>query len=89
MLEQVLRALAAGGAFRVEVLARQLDVSPALLLAMLGDLERMGYLAPVSAGCNGACGNCATGGCCAIVGDSKVWALSAKGQRAAGRAQPA
>jgi hypothetical protein len=85
MLERVLLALAAGGAFRMDGLARQLGITPALLAAMLEKLEQMGYLAPLPAGCSGGCSSCASGGSCAIIGDSKVWALSEKGRRAAER----
>jgi len=63
-------------------LARRLDVPPALLEAMMENLEQMGYLQALE-GCKKACGSCAAKGLCAMIGGGKVWSLSEKGARAA------
>jgi len=89
MLERVLQAIAAGGALSLAELARQLDVAPALLEAMMENLEKMGYLQALEGGCQKACGSCASKGICAMIGGGKVWSLSEKGARAAAGMAPA
>ena len=85
MLEQLLRAIAGGHAFRPEDLAHQLDAPLALVEAMLENLEQMGYLLTLDAGCKRACADCSSGATCAIIGGGKIWSLSEKGALAAAR----
>ena len=89
MLEELLRAIAGGQAFRLEDLARQFDVPLSLVEDMMEKLEQMGYLLPLETGCNRSCAGCPSGGACAIIGHRKIWALSEKGMRAAARQGPA
>jgi hypothetical protein len=44
MLKQLLKHVAAGGAWTTESLAQALDTTPELVMAMLEDLTRRGYL---------------------------------------------
>jgi len=81
MLERLLSLVGQGGVHSYTDLARQLDVSEALLEQMLQDLARMGYLRPVADGCEGRCAGCPMTKTCAIGGPTRVWALMEKGQR--------
>jgi len=81
--------MAAGGALSLGDLARQLELPPALLEAMMENLEQMGYLQALEGGCKKSCGSCSAKGICAMIGGGKVWSLSEKGARAAAGAAPA
>lgn len=83
MLFELLDLLRQGGAQTYAALARQLDISEALLEGMLADLERMGYLRQVGGGCAGHCHACTMAGTCAIGAGGRIWALTEKGARAA------
>ncbi len=87
MLEKVLQLVAEGGSHSYEDLARQLSVSPPLLDAMLADLVRLGYLRAVNGHCAGQCTGCPLGAC-AVTAAGRLWVLTEKGSRAAGRPGP-
>ncbi|TEU18597.1 MAG: hypothetical protein E3J21_05600 [Anaerolineales bacterium] len=76
MLEHLLSLVGQGGVHSYADLARQLDVSEALLEQMLQDLARMGYLQPVADGCETHCADCPMTGACAIGGPTRVWTLT-------------
>lgn len=86
MLERVLASVAEGGLRSMGELARQLDVSEALVETMLRDLARRGYLREVK-GCRQACDHCSSNGCVSFVPD-KIWALTATGDRLAQKLSP-
>jgi Mn-dependent DtxR family transcriptional regulator len=86
MLERVLAIVAEGGLQSVAELARQLDVSEALIEMMLRDLARRGYLREVRS-CHQACDHCSVNGCVSFVPD-KIWTLTATGDRLAQKLSP-
>lgn len=73
MLEQLLKQLQEGGTYRVSSLARQLDVSEALVMQMLADLARLGYLRPVEADCQAQCSGCAEKAVCTPLRSGRLW----------------
>ncbi len=79
MLERLLSLVGQGGVHSYTDLARQLDVTEELLEQMLQDLARMGYLRPVTDGCESQCANCSLAGACTIGGPARVWTLTDKG----------
>lgn len=82
-MTKLLRRVAQGGVHSTVVLARELDVSEGLLAQMIDDLVRMGYLKPVSGGCEGQCDACPLAGGCAIGGPGGIWTMTERGVRAA------
>ena len=90
MLVRLLRLIAAAnGSLTMPELARKLGVSEALLEPMIQDLVRLGYLAPVEAGCEqGACRLCPQRGGCSLPSPARLWALTARGRRLAGTGRP-
>ncbi len=81
MLEQLLQRIATGGIHSYAQLAREMDVSPALLQQMLEDLERMGYLRRLANACDTACSHCEKSPTCAIHGPGEVWTLTEKWEK--------
>jgi predicted ArsR family transcriptional regulator len=76
-LERLLELLRTGGARRLDDVARELDVSPALVEAMLEELERMGRLRRLDGECSSRCGGCgAAAQCRAMRGRGRVWTLA-------------
>ena len=84
MLEQVLSLVAQGGVHSYDDLTQALSVPEPLLEVMLEDLVRMGYLQAINDRCEGNCHGCSIGGC-SVSGPGRLWALTAKGARAAAR----
>ena len=78
MLERLLSLVGQGGVHSYADLARQLDVSEALLEQMLQDLARMGYLRPVADGCEAHCAGCPLSETCTIGGPTRVWTLTSR-----------
>jgi hypothetical protein len=84
MLEQLLQLVARGGVHSYDDLMEHLAISQSFLEMMLEDLVRLGYLRAVDAGCEGHCNGCSMGGC-SVSGPGRLWTLTEKGSRAAGR----
>lgn len=84
MIDQLLQFVAEGGIHSYEDLTRHLSISQPLLEMMLEDLAWLGYLRAVGDGCEGQCAGCAVGGC-SIAGPGRLWALTDRGARAAGK----
>jgi hypothetical protein len=82
VLEELLKAVAEGGIYSYEDLAKRLSISQPLLEAMLEDLARLGYLRSVGDGCGRQCAGCPIGPC-SVAGAGRLWALTDKGARAA------
>jgi predicted ArsR family transcriptional regulator len=80
MLLEVLKTVAQGGVHSQRELARQLGISESLLVQMLEDLVRMGYLRPMAEGCDARCAACPLAKTCAIGSPTRVWALTEKGR---------
>ena len=82
-MNRLLELLRAGGTHLVVDLARELETTPALVEAMLDDLERMGYLKRLGGECGEGCSECSLAGSCAAgnpsaslrVGGGRVWTL--------------
>ena len=81
MLERVLQAIADGGIHTPTELAQELQVSEALLEAMVDELARLGYLRAVEIACSGKCNHCQMSASCSIVGRGRVWVLTDAGRR--------
>jgi hypothetical protein len=91
MLRKVLQAMSTGDVHSHAGLARRLDISEGLLLQMMEDLARKGYLATLgtSLDCDG-CGGCSGRQTCngrrsGKASTIKGWTLTAKGRDAAKR----
>ena len=84
MIEQLLRFLTDGGVHSYEDLAKRLSVSIPLLEMMLEELSRLGYLRPVDSDCGTHCASCSIGSC-SITGPGRLWTLTDRGTKAAGR----
>ena len=84
MIEQLLRFVAEGGVHSYEDLAKRLSVPMPLLEMMLEELSRLDYLRPVDSDCGTHCASCSIGSC-SITGPGRLWALTDKGTKAAGR----
>jgi DNA-binding Lrp family transcriptional regulator len=70
MLNRLLSLLREGGTRHIRNLAVELDTTPELVQAMLGDLARMGYLRRVGAECSDKCTTCSLSGMCVAGGSS-------------------
>ena len=81
-MERLLELLRAGGTYRVADLARELEVTPALVEALLEDLARRGFLKPVGGECTGRCSGCPLAGICAV--GAKGWVSESANQRIGG-----
>ena len=78
MLEKILKHIATGGLHNYTELSRELGVSESLLVQMLQDLERMGYLERIENACEKTCERCDLSSSCAIQGSGVLWRLSGK-----------
>ena len=78
MLEQLLKLIATGGIHSYAQLARELNVSEALLEQMLEDLERMGYVQRLGTACDSHCDHCGVSTTCTVHGPGQVWELTDK-----------
>jgi uncharacterized protein YuzB (UPF0349 family) len=78
MLEQLLKMVATGGIHSYAQLARDLNVSEALLEQMLEELERMGYLQRMDATCDSHCDHCGESTTCSVHGPGQLWELTDK-----------
>jgi len=85
MLERLLELIAGGSMQSLDDLANQLGVAPNLVSAMMGDLERMGYLNKVGGGCDKSCSGCPVQSMCGIIGGGELWSVTEKGMQAAGK----
>jgi hypothetical protein len=83
-LAEILRLLADGGIHSTTELARRLEVGEGLLVAMVDDLSRRGYLAVVDQSCGTACDGCGIQSACATSAAPRLLALTDRGRRFAG-----
>lgn len=63
MLEKLLSELRAGGTFETGELASRLGITPELLGAMLGHLQRLGHIQSFDT-CSDACAECSLSNSC-------------------------
>ena len=85
MLYQVLAAIQKGGFQSHLELARQMGISPLMVLQMAQDLVRRGYLEETGGSCQAeaeqpACSGCAVSTVCQT--SFHLWSLTAKAQQA-------
>jgi DeoR/GlpR family transcriptional regulator of sugar metabolism len=74
MLQQLLAELSKGGTVDVAQLAARLKTSPAMVRAMLEQLQSMGRLEPFSACSTGGCESCGISSTCGQVDkNTRVW----------------
>ena len=85
MLDRLLQHLGRGGVQVLDDLSQQLGITRPILEAIIWDLERMGYLKKVEQSCSQQCKGCASHNLCTLVGNSHIWTLTEKGQRAIAR----
>jgi DNA-binding transcriptional MocR family regulator len=64
MLQKLIKLITGGQVYSQADLARQLGVSEGLVVQMMEDLSRMGYLKRVDAGIGGSCSACPIGDTC-------------------------
>lgn len=83
MLQQLLRIMAAGDTLSLRQMAKQLDASEELLVTMIGELVRMGYLEPVHDQCSRCCQSCSQVRSCGVGTGRGMWALNARGKKLA------
>ncbi|MCX7668601.1 MAG: MarR family transcriptional regulator [Anaerolineae bacterium] len=76
----LLQLLADGGLHPPAALAQQLGLSEALVSAMIEELTRRGYLAPVPAACDASCASCGLKQACRAA--PVLLTLTPKGRRA-------
>lgn len=70
MLERLLELITRDHRIAVAELAQALDTSPEMVESMLGELERLGYLAVVPGCATGACSGCSGQASCRPV---RIW----------------
>jgi predicted ArsR family transcriptional regulator len=80
-LEQLLRLAAGRGTAQTAELARDLEVTPALVRQMLEELTRQGYLETVVAGCSTPCERCPLHAACLYRNQPRIWILTRKGEK--------
>jgi hypothetical protein len=81
MLRRLLSLAAGKGTRRTAEIARELNVSPALVEGLLEESARQGFLKSVVAGCSTPCESCPTEAACLFRSQPRVWALTRKGER--------
>jgi len=79
MLKEILKIVSKGGSYNLRDIARELDISKELLLQMVEDLKRGGYLKLLEGKCSTECEKCPFANSCVIDSYNKIWALTEKG----------
>jgi len=82
MLQEILHALQSDQTLSTEQLAKKLDTTPQMVLAMLQHLETLGYLKQLDT-CTEACAQCPLGSICQAQKSkpSKIWQVTARRTR--------
>jgi hypothetical protein len=83
MLHRFLEKIWAGDVQSLPELARALEISPAMVLQIAGDLTRKGYLQEIGSDCgtsHASCGDCAVSSACQL--PARHWYLTEKGRAA-------
>lgn len=85
MLIQLLKLLHSGDVHSPADIAQQMGIRVEMVLEMIEQLHRLGFLDTQNAGCSdGTCSHCDIRGGCQT--NARIWLLSAKGLRAAEKA---
>lgn len=80
MLRQVLKAFGEDNVLSTASLAEKAGVQEVILLQMLDELVRLGYLAE-NADCVTSCTDCGIAKACNSSNGQRMWLLTTKGQR--------
>ncbi len=80
MLREILIAFGGEKILAASSLAHRVGVQEPLLLQMLGDLVRMGYLME-NTNCTSSCAGCGHAAACGLSKAQHMWLLTAKGQK--------
>lgn len=80
MFKRVLHAVASGKVGNTAELAAEIGVSPAMVAAMIGELERRGLLQRAGE-CGTACAGCPAESACDPQQHGGAWMLTAAGRR--------
>ena len=79
MLEQLLNIIRQDGTLQPSVLAARMNLSPAMIEAMLDNLKRSGVLNEVNVNCGDHCGGCSLAGSCSSHGEQgRLWQIKEK-----------
>lgn len=81
MLKTLLRLVAEKDTMEIAELARNLDVSPALVQHMLEELAHKHYLEAVVPGCYMPCKHCPINATCIDHKQPRIWVLTHKGEK--------
>jgi len=79
MLEKILKIVFKRGSNSLQDIAKKLGISKELLLKMIEDLERGGYLKLLEGKCSTECEKCQFANSCVINSYNKIWTLTEKG----------
>jgi len=79
MLERILKIVFKDGSDSLQDIAKKLNISKDLLLQMIEDLERGGYLKLSEEKCHSECERCPYANSCVITSYNKIWSLTEKG----------
>jgi hypothetical protein len=82
VLKRMLNKVSAGQVGSTAELAEAMDASPAMVAAMVGELERRGLLQRAG-DCGSACAGCPTEVACGPKVQGGAWMLTAAGRRCA------
>lgn len=78
MLFKLLELLSSDRTRSLDDLARTLNTTPEMVIAMLQELERMGYVRKVDLGCNEHCESCAHNAACVRGSTGSVWIVATR-----------
>lgn len=81
----LLKRMSQGPGATLEQIAADLVVDQALLILMLADLERSGYVRAIGAQCQATCEKCGSAQPCGLLSGARFWMLTDRGQRSATR----
>ena len=81
MLYRLLQIACSAGVHSLNQLARQLDVSEALLESMIDRLAQMGCLKTLDGACADSCCGCPMSSPCSIGSSGRVWVLTEAGYK--------
>jgi len=88
MLQRILQAIVKGEAVSQQGLARVLGVTEGLVAPMVQQLVAQGYLTEAAL-CGDGCDGCGLQAACGSDRALRLWTVTEKGRRAAGRGRPA
>lgn len=73
MFDQLLSILKRGGTLTIDQMARELDTTPGMVMAMIDHLSRSGRLKQMDIHCDSACSQCALARDYHCLNHSRLW----------------